>query len=396
MRPRLSSFPVDKPFERLEPDAGVSEVAFRLVVDLYSEAPVVVGTATILCRHVLVTASHIFKSRLFADAYRSPDPTSSGSHPNFDITISAVQVLSGPRYVVWWSYPGYAELCIAGATPLGACADHVRDPVAEEPLDIDAFVAQQPVDLLDAVLAEPAHRLGQTLTDCMDGQRGAGEHAKCCVRKRQDSLRMKVAFVHLRDEFADVITSQYGLLGHRLPPSSLEGAMVIPMIRIGNAARLRPRSNCEMSLHHSQTPTSTGGNIVKNFERYVCSINCASILKQNMRGSLSRPPHSSREVGSRSLSLLLRADLGHQRLRPATQGLEGLLEPEGLSGDTHVAQELRRTDGSGVARRRRAPQPDLSNRHRTCAGEDLRRSRKTPSTGDPARRASRSCATEMR
>lgn len=101
MRPRLSSFPVDKPFERLEPDAGVSEVAFRLVVDLYSEAPVVVGTATILCRHLLVTASHIFKSRLFADAYRSPDPTSSGSHPNFDITISAVQVLSGPQYVVW-------------------------------------------------------------------------------------------------------------------------------------------------------------------------------------------------------------------------------------------------------------------------------------------------------
>ena len=75
------------------------------------------------------------------------------------------------------------------------------DPVAEEPLDIDTFVAQQPVDLLDAVLAEPAHRLGQTLTGCIGGQ-----------------------------------------------------------------PRLRPRNNREMNLYHCQTPTSTGGNIVKKFE----------------------------------------------------------------------------------------------------------------------------------
>ena len=98
---------------------------------------------------------------------------------------------------------------------------------------------------------------------------------------------MKVAFIHLRDEFADVVSSQYALLGHRLPPSLLEGAMVIPMIRIGNAARVCPRNNREMNLHHCQTPTSTEVNIVKNCERYIYSINCASILNQNMRGSLS-------------------------------------------------------------------------------------------------------------
>ena len=122
----------------------------------------------------------------------------------------------------------------------------------------------------------------------MDGQRGAGEHAKRCVRKRQDSPRMKVAFIPLRDEFADVVSSQYALLGHRLPASLLEGAMVIPMICIGNAARVRPRNNREMNLHHCQTPTSAEGNVAKNFERYACSINCASILKQNMRKSLRR------------------------------------------------------------------------------------------------------------
>ena len=91
---------------------------------------------------------------------------------------------------------------------------------------------------------------------------------------------MKVAFVHLRDEFADVVSSQYGLLGHRLPPGLLEDAMVIPMIRIGNAARLRYRNNREMSVRYCQTPTSTGGDIDKNFDRYICSINCASILSK--------------------------------------------------------------------------------------------------------------------
>ena len=101
MRPRLSSFPLHKPFERLEPDAPISEVVFRLVVDLYSDAPVVVGTATILCRHLLVTAGHIPKSRLFLESFLPPDSTSPGFDANFDRTLSAVQVLPGPEYVAW-------------------------------------------------------------------------------------------------------------------------------------------------------------------------------------------------------------------------------------------------------------------------------------------------------
>ena len=55
--------------------------------------------------------------------------------------------------------------------------------------------------------------------------------------------------------------------------------MVIPMIHIGNAACLRSGNNREMNLNHCQTPASKGGDIVKNFDRHVCSINCASILR---------------------------------------------------------------------------------------------------------------------
>ena len=101
LRTRLSTFPIDKPFERLEPDAPISEMVLRLVLDLYSDAPIVVGTATILCRHLLVTASHILTSRPFLEAYRPPNSTSTGLDPHFDRGLSAVQVLPGPEYVVW-------------------------------------------------------------------------------------------------------------------------------------------------------------------------------------------------------------------------------------------------------------------------------------------------------
>ena len=62
LRRRLSTFPVDKPFEKLEPAAPIAEVVLRLVVDLYSEAPLVVGSATVLCGHLLVTAKHVLLS----------------------------------------------------------------------------------------------------------------------------------------------------------------------------------------------------------------------------------------------------------------------------------------------------------------------------------------------
>ena len=76
---------------------------------------------------------------------------------------------------------------------LGARSDHIRDPGVEECFQLDAFVAQQPVDLLDTVLAELAELaggLGQALTDGVHRQRGAGEHPKRCIRKRLAALRL--------------------------------------------------------------------------------------------------------------------------------------------------------------------------------------------------------------
>ena len=182
------------------------------------------------------------------------------------------------------------------ATDTRANSEYVR----RASILVDTFVAQQPVDLLDSVLAELAHRLGQTLAYRMhDGQRRAGEHAKRCFRKGQDSLRMKVAVVQRGDEFADVVAPQHALLGCRLPPCLLEGAIVIPILRVGNARRLRPRNNREINLRHRQTPTSTGGEIVENLEQHICSINCVSILKANMRGFLRSETPPPNAVGKR-------------------------------------------------------------------------------------------------
>ena len=101
LRPRLSTFPVDKPFERLEPDAPISEVVLRLVVDFYSDDPVVVGTATILCSHLLVTAKHVLTTRTVLDGSDSVDPASPEAGTRVDHGLVAVQVLPGPEYVIW-------------------------------------------------------------------------------------------------------------------------------------------------------------------------------------------------------------------------------------------------------------------------------------------------------
>ena len=62
-----------------------------------------------------------------------------------------------------------------------ARADQIRNPVAEEFPHIDPLIAQQPVDLLDSVLAQLAQGLGQSLTDRMYCQRGAHQHSQGCV-----------------------------------------------------------------------------------------------------------------------------------------------------------------------------------------------------------------------
>ena len=101
MRSRLSTFPIDKPFAHLEPDAPISEVVLRLVVDFYSDAPVVVGTATILCRHLLVTAKHVLTTHAVLDGSRIVDHASPEAGTRVNHSLAAVQVLPGPEYVIW-------------------------------------------------------------------------------------------------------------------------------------------------------------------------------------------------------------------------------------------------------------------------------------------------------
>ena len=78
---------------------------------------------------------------------------------------------------------------------LGAGADDVRRPVGEKGPHVDASVAQEPVDLLDAMLGQRAHGLGQTTPHGMDCQRGARQYAQGGVGQRQHSFGMQVAVV---------------------------------------------------------------------------------------------------------------------------------------------------------------------------------------------------------
>ena len=94
-RPARTLTPLDKPFERLEASTPFSELALRLVVDVFSDCPEVVGTATVLCRHLLVTAKHVLES--LCNVERSKSESKATVHRS----LSAVQVLGGPNYAIW-------------------------------------------------------------------------------------------------------------------------------------------------------------------------------------------------------------------------------------------------------------------------------------------------------
>jgi len=92
--PRLSTFPLDKPFERQEPTTSLSEMALRLVVNFYTEDAYVIGTATVICGNLLVTAKHVLLAAV--DQFDVENPCRMIDKP-----IAAVQVLPGPEYNVW-------------------------------------------------------------------------------------------------------------------------------------------------------------------------------------------------------------------------------------------------------------------------------------------------------
>ncbi|MBF0174263.1 MAG: hypothetical protein HQL83_12580 [Magnetococcales bacterium] len=98
MKPvRLSTFPLNKPFNLLDPINPFSEVVLRLVVGLFTDSPSVIGTASILCGNLLVTAKHVID-----DLIRSKSSQQSDSQKvtiNHDLV--AIQILPGPEYYIW-------------------------------------------------------------------------------------------------------------------------------------------------------------------------------------------------------------------------------------------------------------------------------------------------------
>ena len=160
-------------------------------------------------------------------------------------------------------------------------------------------------------LAQLAHRRGETLTNRMNRQQGAGEHPQRRIGQRQHPLRVQVALIQLRDKFADVVASQHRHVGHRPSPNWFEGGIVIPILRIDNFNRLRPRSigpDCLQPGAGRHCPNRSKHSAVS--KQIIYSIDYTSFIKLNMKGSLSpfgirrsrrlrrltRPRHAPRSI----------------------------------------------------------------------------------------------------
>ena len=87
-RPKLSTFPLDRPFEKQDATTSLSEVGLRLVLDFDSEAPEIIGTCTIVSGFLAMTAKHVLTPypgptpRHTLQA--APEPRSIGCHGQRD------------------------------------------------------------------------------------------------------------------------------------------------------------------------------------------------------------------------------------------------------------------------------------------------------------------------
>jgi S1-C subfamily serine protease len=91
--PRLSTFPLHKPFEREDPTTPLSEAGVRLVADIYTDQARVLGSAVVICGNLIVTAKHVLDG--LASTVQAETATQIDHH------LSAVQLLPGPRYIIW-------------------------------------------------------------------------------------------------------------------------------------------------------------------------------------------------------------------------------------------------------------------------------------------------------
>ena len=99
----LSKFPLHKPFEAQKPTTPLSEVALRLVVNFFSDAPYVVGTATVISGFLAITAKHVFED--IPDAkYLAVPQEGSQSPVEMETHLAVVQVImrgAEPEYLIW-------------------------------------------------------------------------------------------------------------------------------------------------------------------------------------------------------------------------------------------------------------------------------------------------------
>lgn len=100
---RISTFPIHRPFEKQEPTSPLTEVILRLVVNIYSNDPYVIGTATILTGNVLISAKHVL------DLVWNERPNNDGAIIEINKHLAAVQTMPGPEYIIWDIVDGIAD-----------------------------------------------------------------------------------------------------------------------------------------------------------------------------------------------------------------------------------------------------------------------------------------------
>lgn len=95
MPPRLSTFPLDKPFEKQPPTSEFSKFVLRLLVGFDTASPYIVGTATIVSGHLAITARHNLEEVL------KNEGASWYAKPFIENSLTAVQILPGSQYQLW-------------------------------------------------------------------------------------------------------------------------------------------------------------------------------------------------------------------------------------------------------------------------------------------------------
>jgi len=94
----IHNLPPTPAFRDEKPDSPISEMALRLVVERSGWRLDVVGTATLVCGHLAITARHVLEHVLRAYGAK---PKSSKYYEIDDYELKLYQVLPGPIYRIW-------------------------------------------------------------------------------------------------------------------------------------------------------------------------------------------------------------------------------------------------------------------------------------------------------